>query len=201
MDSIELDDTKELILKCVAQLRKPGSVIILPTETVYGLVCRWGDDIARQRIYTLKERDGAKPFQMMISAVDQLEQFNVNVFDSARKVTQAFCPGPITILVPHENAKVGYRIPDHAFFLAVLEELGEPIAATSANLSGDPLALTVTDATARLNGQPDMVVDGGTLPDNAMASTVVDLTPDSFSIIRQGPVTEDEIRNVIEESE
>jgi len=189
--------SKEIVEACVKQLNEPGAVLLLPTETVYGLVCRWSDDAAKKRIYALKDRDESKPFQMMISSVEQLEAFDVNVFPSAKTVTETFCPGPITILIPHDGAKVGYRIPDHELFLQILSKVGEPLAATSANLSGDPLALTVADATNRLNGTPDIIVDAGKLPEGAMASTVVDVTPESFSIVRPGPITEQDISNCL----
>lgn len=189
---------KEIVDACVRQLVEPGAVLLLPTETVYGLVCRWSDDEAKKRIYALKDRDESKPFQMMISSVEQLEAFDVDLFPSAKKVTEKFCPGPITILIPHGGAKVGYRIPDHELFLQILSGIGEPLAATSANLSGDPLALTVDDATNRLNGTPDIIVDSGKLPEGAMASTVVDMTVDSFSIVRPGIITEQDIADCLE---
>lgn len=186
-----------MVATCAELLAQPGTVLLLPTETVYGLICRWSDSAAKKRIFKLKGRDENKPFQMMISSTQQLEDLGVVVPPVARKVTDAFCPGPITILVPHDGAKVGYRIPDHAFFLEILRVIGEPLAATSANLTGDALALTVDDATSSLIGQPDLVVNAGALENNVMASTVVDILDNSFSIVRSGPISEDDIQQVL----
>ncbi len=191
-------DSSSIVKLCVEALLKPGAVLLLPTETVYGLVCRWSDSEAKKRIFTLKGRDENKPFQMMISSIDQLNDFGVEIPTVARKITNAFCPGPITILVPHSGAKVGYRIPEHNFFIEVLSKLGEPLAATSANLTGNPVALTTTDAISDLNGEVDIVVDEGILPSDILASTVVDVADNSFSIVRKGPITEFDIHKILE---
>ena len=187
----------EIVQQCVETIHQPGAVLLLPTETVYGLVCRWDDENAQKRIFRIKGRNENKPFQMMLSSIEQLKNLRVNVFSNAKKLTKAFCPGPITILIPHNGAKIGYRIPDHPFFQDILSAVGEPLAATSANLSGEPVALSVSAATANLKGVVDIVVDAGVLPANVKASTVVDLTEDSFSIIRNGPITEQQIKRAL----
>lgn len=187
----------EIVQQCVDALLKPGAVLLLPTETVYGLVCRWSDDDAKKRIFRIKGRNENKPFQMMISSTEQLKEFGVNIFSKAEKLTNTFCPGPITILIPHNGAKIGYRIPDHPFFLDILSVIGEPLAATSANLSGAPVTLSVSAAIEQLREAVDVVVDAGELPADVMASTVVDLTEDSFSIIRKGPISEQHINDVL----
>jgi len=79
------NDYSELVAQCVQLLKQPGTVLLLPTETVYGLVCRWTDENARKRIYSLKGRDENKPFQMMLSTTEQLKAIDVALFSSAQK--------------------------------------------------------------------------------------------------------------------
>ena len=89
-----------------------------------------------------------------------------------------------------DGDSIGLRIPAHPFLLRLLRELGEPLAATSANLSGQPSASTATEALRSLNGQPDLVIDGGLVSITAgAASTVVSLLDKNIRILREGPIT------------
>jgi L-threonylcarbamoyladenylate synthase len=173
-------------------------VLAVPTETVYGLVCRWNDPFGIERIYRLKERDRGKPLAMFADGIAMLEANGVVLSRDAMLLTQKFCPGPITIIVPDAHgAKTGYRIPDHAFILALLKRLGTPLASTSANLSGQPNALNILEAVRDLSGEPDIMVDGGVIPDGRQASTVVDLSGGECRIIRNGPISELAIRETL----
>ena len=177
---------------CLDALRRPGSVLLVPTETVYGLVCDWRDEAARARIYQLKHRSETKPFAAFLPSVGSVSSCIPQLPDTARIFAETFCPGPVTLVVPDgAGSTFGFRIPDHPFILKLLKAYGAPLASTSANRSGMPAALSVDEALRTIDGEPDVAVDGGILAPGSKASTVILVNADSsWKILREGPVTE-----------
>ena len=175
-------------------LNIPGSVLLVPTETVYGLVCSWHDQAARARIYELKHRSENKPFAAFIPDLDSLPEEAV-LPESARKLARKFCPGPITLVVPERGGSTfGFRIPDHPFIRELLKAHGEALASTSANLSGKAPARNVDQGLRSIDGEVDLAADGGALAPDSPASTVVRIFEDSsWKILRPGPVSEAQI--------
>lgn len=194
-------EEETIIRECLSALSVKGSVLLVPTETVYGLVCKASDRDATRKIYELKKRSENKPLALFVHDTEMLKKTNALLLPAAEKLASKLCPGPVTIIVPDKsgNSRTGFRIPDHSFILNLLKGLGEPLASTSANLSGKPPALTVAEALADFNGEPELVVDNGPLPENAVASTVVDFSADGFKILREGPISEKTIRDIISE--
>ena len=190
-----LDQVKE----ACEVLSRPGAVIIVPTETVYGLVCDWADETARKRIYELKKRCENKPLAMFALNANMAEKSGAKINPQARKLLDAFAPGPITVIT-EGNAQyptIGIRIPAHEFILQLLALRNRPLASTSANASGMPNVLTPDEALRQLAGRPDMIVDGGALPENAAASTVVSACNGQLKILRQGPISEKAIHELL----
>jgi L-threonylcarbamoyladenylate synthase len=106
--------TTAIISDCIEQLKKQGSVILVPTETVYGLVCDWQDETAIKRIYNLKQRDYGKPLALFADCLPTLEAQGIIIPENAKKIAAKFCPGPVTIIIPGANGQtIGFRIPDH----------------------------------------------------------------------------------------
>ena len=189
------------VSESVRLLNQPGSVLLVPTETVYGLVCSWHDRTARARIYELKHRSETKPFAAFIPNPESLPPDAV-LPDAAARLAQKFCPGPITLVVPSQDGGTfGFRIPDHPFIRELLKAYGGALASTSANYSGMEPARNIGYALRSIDGEVDLAVDGGALPPDSPASTVVQVFADSsWKILRKGPVTEEQIRNAIRES-
>ena len=189
----------DLLQKAVDLLSAPGGVILVPTETVYGLVCDWEDEAARKRIYELKGRSENKPLAMFAASADMAENFGVKLNEEARVLLEKFAPGPITVIAPgcEKYPTIGIRIPDHEFIRLLLEKYDRPLASTSANASGMPNVLTPDEAIQQLHGPVDLVVDGGTLPCNAAASTVVTVCEKPCRILRQGPISQSDIEAAI----
>ncbi|MDD5698659.1 MAG: L-threonylcarbamoyladenylate synthase [Victivallaceae bacterium] len=180
-----------IIASCAAVLECPGTVLLIPTETVYGLVCRWDDRAAIERIYALKKREPAKPLALFTASAAVLSQFGFHLNRTAEQLAAACCPGALTIVVPSPAGDTfGFRIPDHPFVLGLLRRLGYPLASTSANRSGEPDAGNVDTALGMLEGQVDAVVDGGAIPPDNRASTVVLAREDGLQILRPGPISE-----------
>lgn len=182
--------------KALDILSTSGAVILVPTETVYGLVCDWEDELARKRIYELKGRSENKPLAMFASSAEMAEEFGAKLNRDARILLEKFSPGPITVIAPgnEKYPTIGIRIPDYEFILELLKKRNRPLASTSANVSGRPNVLTPAEAVRELHGQVDLVIDGGTLPSDAAASTVVTVCEKSCRILRQGPVSEEAIK-------
>lgn len=178
------------VARAVELLRRPGAVLLVPTETVYGLVCRADDAEAVERIYNLKDRDHSKKLALFIGDWRKLAARGVQLDGLPARLAEKYCPGAVTIIARGaDGGTVGFRVPDHPLILALLRAIDFPLASTSANHSGHPNALHVDDALGQLNGEPDLAIDGGAIPADAQASTVIDATGDVPKILRQGPVT------------
>ena len=184
------------VQKAIDVLSTPGGVVLVPTETVYGLICDWEDDLARKRIYELKGRSENKPLAMFAASGEMAEKSGVQLNEEARILLEKFTPGPITVIAPggDKYPTIGVRIPDHEFIRQLLKHYNRPLASTSANASGMPNVLTPEEATSQLHGTVDLVIDGGQLPPDAEASTVVTVCEKPCRILRQGPISEDDIR-------
>lgn len=181
------------ITEITAALRCEGAVAVVPTETVYGLVGRVSDPFVREKIYQLKHRDPAKHLGWFVSDLSQLEKSGVHLTGAAALLAEKFMPGPLTLIVRKaDDTTVGFRIPDHPQLLALLRAVGEPLYQTSANRSGMPNALSCQEALDMLCGTPDAAADGGDIPSDALASTIVDCTGEFPKIIRQGSLQIDE---------
>jgi len=185
--------------KCAASLTPDsGKVLLLPTETVYGLICRWDDQSARKKIYEMKKRSDNKPLQMLAPDLNTVLKSGLAADSRINALVSAFCPGPITIVAPaSDGSKIGFRMPDHTLIKSLLSMLDCPLAATSANLSGKPPALSFETATAELAIQPDIGVDSGEVPLYSKASTVVEVLSEGWKILRDGPITHEQIDKVI----
>ncbi len=173
--------------KAVSVLLHPGAVVLLPTETVYGLVCRAADKDAVENIYRLKSRDRNKRLAWFVHDWRILDSYGVKLNSTARRLAEKYCPGAITIISETSGGLTqGFRIPDHKLVLDILRKINEPLCSTSANLSGEPNALSPEAALASLDGEVDLAVDGGCIPPDSLASTVVNCAVEPPQILRQG---------------
>jgi L-threonylcarbamoyladenylate synthase len=177
-----------------------GDVVVIPTDTVYGLAGRFDSPEAVQRIFEIKQRPPDKPLPVLAASVSDLSA--VATFDPlARQLADAFWPGPLTLVLPRaegfdadlgagERGTVGVRVPEHELTRRLLEECG-PLAVTSANRSGEPPA---TDAQAASKLFPELLtLDGG--PGAGQPSTVVSLVGRP-KVLRSGAL-EDAVHQVL----
>jgi L-threonylcarbamoyladenylate synthase len=177
-----------------------GGVVIAPTETVYGLMCRWDCSAARERIFRMKRRTAEKPLQMLAAGLEPALRAGVVADERLRRLAAAFWPGPLTVVAPSlGGGTIGLRVPRHGLVLALLRFLGQPLAATSANLSGQAPALDAQAAVAGLAELPDLVLDGGPVPPGGgCPSTVVELAAAGVvRVLREGPIGEGELRRAL----
>ena len=186
--------------KAAELLKQKGAVLLVPTETVYGLICAWDDVVARKKIYDLKHRSPTKLFAAFVPEVSVAEQLCGRALPpAAKRLAEKFMPGAITLIVPDKDgATFGFRIPDHPFILDLLKHYNGALASTSANLSGEPPALDMPTALRTIDGAPAGAVDGGALPADSVPSTIIQVTADNqVKIIRTGLISEQKIRAVL----
>lgn len=180
------DPDEKIISRCIEVLENHG-VILLPTETVYGLVCRFGDDIAEDKIYRLKHRPQDKRLSVFVDDIAKLSPYGVEISPLCWQMAMEYCPGAITLITARNgNSSIGFRIPDHDFVLKLLKAVNFPLSSTSANRSGMPNVLNPEQAVAELDGEVDIIIDGGSIAEGALASTVVDCRGEKAVILRQG---------------
>jgi L-threonylcarbamoyladenylate synthase len=187
-----------VIDEIVAALRA-GGVVVLPTDTVYGLAAMPTSPRAVERVFTLKGRRADVPIAVLCADAAQALAL-AEPTPGARAVAERFWPGPLTLVLPRRAGlelhlgdpahTIGLRVPDHALVQAVAAQTG-PIAVTSANRHGEPTAPTAAEVAASLDGEADLVVDGGPLV--ARASTVVDATTSPWTALRHGPIDPAEV--------
>lgn len=176
-------------LRIAEVLRTPGAVALIPTETVYALVCRAADPEAIEKIRILKHRDPAKFFGWFIRDWRNADQYDLVITPEAEKLFQKYFPGAVTLILKKKDGSTqAVRTPDHPLITALLSFFDEPLIQTSANASGMPDALSLEQALAQLHGEPDITFDGGQLPPDAKGSTIVDTTKNPPVILRQGHV-------------
>jgi L-threonylcarbamoyladenylate synthase len=181
-----------------------GELVAFPTDTVYGLGADAFNDQAVRKLYLAKGRSQEKAIPVLVA---NLEQF-VDIVDRttlpAMRLVEKFWPGPLTIILRQASdlsgeisayGTVGVRIPDHPIAQELIRAAG-PLAVTSANRSGDPEACTAEEIETSMGAQVHLIVDGGRTP-GGQPSTVVDCTQDPPTILRVGPINEEEIRSVL----
>ncbi len=197
-------DAPDAIAFAVSLLRT-GHVIAVPTDTVYGVAADGLNPDAIRRLYEVKERPTDKPIPLLLADIEDVWHVIRSFPAGAHRLAQAFWPGPLTLVLPARpelpkvllagGDTVGVRIPACEPLRALIRRLGRPLAATSANLSHHPPALTAQDVMDQLGGRIPLILDGGPTP-GGRPSTVVDCTADQPIILREGPIPAEEIQRV-----
>ena len=186
------------------EILKAGKLVAFPTDTVYGVGASAFDGKAVQSIYAAKDRPVEKAIPVLIGDSEDLERIGVDIPDSAHRLAFRFWPGPLTILVPKRanlpesvsaTSTVGVRVPDHEVARALLRAAG-PMAVTSANISGRHSPVTAREVHEQLAERIDLIIDGGKTP-GGVPSTLVDCTASALKVLREGPISLDELRSVL----
>lgn len=188
-----------------AEVIRAGGLLILPTDTIYGVAADLWQPRAVEALYTAKQRPPERAIPILLADPADMAQVALDVPEVAQRLAAAFWPGPLTIAVPKRPEiplvvsslpTVGVRIPDHNAARAVIRACGGALAVTSANLSGQPGALTAAEAAQALGGAVALVLDGGACPGGA-ASTVVEVSGGALRVLRPGPLDEETLRRAL----
>ena len=184
-------------LKRAALILRDGGLVVFPTETVYGLGANMRDKKAIERVYCIKNRPKNKPLTIHIADIDMVEKMVGKIPTNAKKLAAKFWPGPLTLILKDKNGKkTGFRMPDNRIAFLLIKEAAVPVVAPSANISGERPPTNAKEVLRSLDGKMDMVLDGGRTK-IGVESTVVDLSGRGFKILREGAISEKEIRKVI----
>lgn len=178
MNIISLLDSFERGLSSALEVLSGGGVVAHPTDTCYGFAVDIFQEKALDRLYALKRMPCSKPVSIMVSSVEEAQQYGV--FDrAALELARESWPGPVTLIVPRRDTlpsyfntsvdSVGIRVPAHTFCLQLVQRFWKPVTTTSANISGKPPVYNVQDLLSQFSDvtlQPDLILDGGILPYN-----------------------------------
>ena len=195
-------------IRAAAQVLREGGLVAFPTETVYGLGANALDEEAVLKIFKAKERPADNPLIVHIANEDDLHILAERVPDEVEKLIAQFWPGPLTLLTEKSElvpdvttaglATVAIRMPSHPVAIALMNQAEVPVAAPSANLAGRPSPTTAEHVLRDLRGRIDVVIDGGEIT-YGVESTVLDLTTDPPTVLRPGPVTVEELQELLGE--
>ena len=195
-------------IRRAGEIIKKGGLVAFPTETVYGLGANALDPEASGKIYAAKGRPSDNPLIVHIADWEALEGIVKEVPEAARKLGEAFWPGPLTMIFRRKETvpltttggleTVAVRMPDHDIALALIRAGGGYIAAPSANTSGRPSPTRASHVQEDMDGIIDMIIDGGDVG-IGLESTIVDFTEDSPVILRPGYLNQEMIAQVIGE--
>lgn len=185
---------------------RKGGLVAIPTETVYGLGANAFDSEAVLKIFAAKGRPADNPLIVHIADIGQLDEIVSEVNENAKKLINAFWPGPLTIVmkksdkIPLEVSAgldtVAVRMPVHPVAAKLLRNCGLPIAAPSANTSGKPSPTCAEHVYDDMNGKIDAILDGGCC-DVGLESTVVDVTDEIPRLLRPGGITYEQLTSVL----
>jgi L-threonylcarbamoyladenylate synthase len=191
--------SKNVINQAVNVL-KQGGVILIPTETVYGIAVDATNKSAVDKIYQIKKRDIAKPLQILVKNLEMAKDF-VKFNQISENAAKKYWAGPLTLILDEiENSKIsenikstnktlGVRVAKHEITSLIFQNIDFPLAATSANISGEASSVDFTQAKNSLGGKVDFMIDGGKV-ELGKASTVADLRDINHpKIIREGILT------------
>lgn len=177
------------------KILKRGGVIAFPTETFYGLGADAENVEAVENIYRIKGRTPQKPIPIIIGDIRNLARLVEDIPETGRKLMKKFWPGGLTIVFRASSnvlptltggtGKIGIRLSSNAVAFQLAKTLSSPITATSANPSGADGCISADEVIRCLKGEIDAIIDGGRTP-GVLGSTVVDVTTDPFTVLREG---------------
>ena len=196
------------MLRKAGEIIKKGGLVAFPTETVYGLGGDALNEESSERIYRAKGRPSDNPLIVYICRIEDLAPITAQVPDAARKLADAFWPGPLTMVLPKSDRvpgattggldTVAVRMPGHKVALAFIEAAGGYVAAPSANRSGKPSPTLAKYVAEDMDGRIEMIIDGGEIQ-IGLESTIVDLTEEIPLILRPGYITKEMLEKVLGE--
>lgn len=200
------EQARDAAIEAATLAVRRGDLVVMPTDTVYGLAADAFSHEAVRSLLAAKGRGREMPPPVLISAVTTLDALASDVPEFGRALAEAFWPGPLTLVCRQQSSlmwdlgetrgTVAVRMPDHPVALALLERTG-PLAVSSANLTGLPAATDADAAEEMLGDVVAVVIDAGASP-GGEASTIVDVTGDRPRILRLGALSRAALDEVLE---
>ena len=179
-------------------------VIAFPTETVFGLGVYYDDEDAYHLLNQIKRRREDKPYTLMLSDIKDINKY-AYIEDNVLKALSKFIPGPITLLlrckdnvpgyVTHNTGVIGVRVPENKEALDLLKYLGKPLLVPSANRADQKPAMNDEEVKAIFNEEVKVIIPGKSV--GGLPSTIIDLTGSEIKLIRQGPISLEDIKKAL----
>ncbi len=189
----------------IVNILKNDGVVLLPTDTIYGLMCDATNIEAVDKIYQMKNRDYSKPMLILVSNIDMLKMYCKDINDLEDRLINTYFPGEMTIILKKSDLlpsivtaskdTVGVRIPNNRELLDIINKLGKPLVSTSANISNDVNITSVDLLDEKIKNAVDYIYDGGIV--NNSASTIVKADDGKVTILREGKLSSDIRKNFI----
>ena len=196
------------MIEKAGELIKQGKIVIFPTETVYGIGTNGLDENAVRKLYEVKKRPLNKPISLLVSNMEMVNLIAKDITETEYKIMKNFFPGPLTIILKKKKNvpdivtagqdTVGVRIPRGDVARKLVELSRVPIAAPSANISGEPSGTNLQEIMKHFEGKVDYCIDGGN-SELGLASTIVQVIDDKPMILRQGSITLEQINKILKE--
>ena len=191
-DDISSDELKE-----VKKVLDNDGIIIMPTDTVYGIACNCFSQRAIEKLFEIKKRAKYKPINVLTDSIEKMYMVAKDINSKEQELIDKYMPGSLTIILNKKEDvpyiltggldTVGVRIPNDARALSILKEVDYPLATTSANVSGDPDGIKIEDFIREFDGKVDIIIDGG-ITDLQQVSTIVQVDGDEIKLIREGTI-------------
>lgn len=198
-------DINDNISKAV-EILKQGGIVAFPTDTVYGIGCNIFNTTAAEKIFSIKQREATKPLAAHVGSSEQILNIANVSHPLFSLLSEKFLPGPLAIILPKKDIiddkitsglkSISIRFPNCREAIELALQLGKPIAATSANLSGLPSAIHHSEVTKYFGKTVDFIVEGG-FTKFRKESTIIDLTNEDPLIRRVGYLTPETIEQAI----
>ncbi len=192
---------KQTEIEELSNILKNDGVLAVPTDTVYGLCARMNSEKARENLIELKNRPENKAFPIMCNSIEQIKSI-AKVDTRTEKIIENFMPGPITILLEKRKEIPEYinnglrliavRMATSKALEELIEKVGSPVFMTSANISGEPVCKSIEEIKEKFHNI-DGILEGKV--SYGQASTIVDCTSDEIKIIREGPISIEQIKD------
>jgi len=193
-------------IRLAQRLLRSGQIVAFPTDTVYGIGAHAFQAEAVAGLYAVKDRPETKAIPVLVAQMEDLTRVALGIPPVAWELVERFWPGGLTLVLPCAQAlpavvtaggdTVAVRCPDHPVPLALMAALGAPLAATSANLSGQPSPASMRQVVADLAGRVPLIIDGGECP-GGVPSTVLDLSVSPPRLLRVGAISTADLRQVL----
>ncbi|HMM00198.1 MAG TPA: L-threonylcarbamoyladenylate synthase [Bacilli bacterium] len=190
----------------VAKFLLSGEVVCFPTETVFGLGVVFDDEEAFAKLVTVKRRPADKPFTLMCADSEDIEKY-AKISSKTKEIIKRFMPGPLTIIVDVRDnvpswvtlntGSIGIRISSLDLVRDLIRQCGKPLLVPSANRAGETPAYSAKEAYNIFKGDIPAIIDG--VATSRVPSTIIKISQDELTLIRQGTVSFDEIKKIWED--
>ena len=185
--------------KYISELLNDGGIVVIPTDTVYGIVCDALNIKAVDKVYKLKQRDYSKPMVILVSSIDMLKKYTLSINKLEEELINRYLPGMMTIVLRKNNLipdivssnrdTIGIRIPDNNDLISIINKINRPIIATSCNISNNDVITDINLLDSSIKNNVDYVYDGGIV--NSQSSTIVRIKDNKVEILRKGKLASD----------